>query len=533
MVRFRIIFCFSASLLLSWPVLLLSQTPSQLFQQALLKENGEGDLTAALALYEKIVGDATAERSLRAKAQLHIAMCWEKMGLQQARSAYLVIINQYSDQSEIVRIARERLERLQLDERSAAQDSSRKQGDWVGATITFVVDMSENIRLGIFDPKKHFIEIGGHFNGFQHGDTLHPSLDVPMQYECDVYMNYKVDLYIIWKVRALPPFEFDEGGWEKASSDRHFLMPSHDMRMHIVKPEFYPRQPPSFSEPGFSAKSFYRGIHWPDGIAFRSKSELLVVNEYGGPGPGVFLAGEGRLLNDEADAFSKPNDLFESPDDILITPSGDVLVSGDQNGTIFKIPPAGGAPQPFITPATIGSKLFNPFSMAIAPTGFDGPNVDPGDLIIADYGNGQDQRGIWAANLQTGRARRIVSGRQHFKDGPLVAAFNSKAELFVFENNDSGKSRIVKVTPDGNVTPVLVDIPECGAMVIHPITDDIYFKYREGEIYRLHEKAQSAELFASGLYRFQDMVFSPDGQSLFVSCDTWEEVLEITGPFEK
>jgi hypothetical protein len=49
---------------------------SQLFQQALLKENGEGDLQAAVALYEKIVGDATVERELQAKAQLHIGICW-------------------------------------------------------------------------------------------------------------------------------------------------------------------------------------------------------------------------------------------------------------------------------------------------------------------------------------------------------------------------------------------------------------------------------------------------------------------------
>src|SRR3989304_3019783 len=94
--------------------LCFAQTPSQLFQQALLKENGEGDLPAAVALYEKIVGDATAERELRAKAQLHIGMCWEKMGSQQAISAYQVIIEHYADQNEIVIIARERLWRLQV-----------------------------------------------------------------------------------------------------------------------------------------------------------------------------------------------------------------------------------------------------------------------------------------------------------------------------------------------------------------------------------------------------------------------------------
>ena len=57
-----------------------AQTSSQFFQQALLKENGEGDLKAAVEIYQKIVNDATADRSMRAKALLHIGLCWEKMG---------------------------------------------------------------------------------------------------------------------------------------------------------------------------------------------------------------------------------------------------------------------------------------------------------------------------------------------------------------------------------------------------------------------------------------------------------------------
>jgi len=58
---------------------LFSQTPAQLYQQALLKENGEGDLNAALEIYTKIVGNETAERSLRAKAQFHVGLCYEKL----------------------------------------------------------------------------------------------------------------------------------------------------------------------------------------------------------------------------------------------------------------------------------------------------------------------------------------------------------------------------------------------------------------------------------------------------------------------
>ncbi|MDZ7264422.1 MAG: tetratricopeptide repeat protein, partial [candidate division KSB1 bacterium] len=91
---------------------ILAQSPSLLFQQALLKENGEGDLKGAVALYEKIVGDVAAERGLRAKAQLHIGMCWEKMGKQEAIVAYQRVLEDYKDQQIIAQEARDRLRLL-------------------------------------------------------------------------------------------------------------------------------------------------------------------------------------------------------------------------------------------------------------------------------------------------------------------------------------------------------------------------------------------------------------------------------------
>jgi hypothetical protein len=50
-------------------VSLFAQSTDQLFQQALLKENAEGNLTAAVEIYQKIAEDSRADRSLRAKAQ--------------------------------------------------------------------------------------------------------------------------------------------------------------------------------------------------------------------------------------------------------------------------------------------------------------------------------------------------------------------------------------------------------------------------------------------------------------------------------
>ena len=92
-----------------------AQTPSQLFQQALLKENGEGNLKAAVEIYQKIVDDATADREWRANALLHVGICWEKMGKETAEQTYLRLIQEFSDQSDAVNEARNRLAKLKLN----------------------------------------------------------------------------------------------------------------------------------------------------------------------------------------------------------------------------------------------------------------------------------------------------------------------------------------------------------------------------------------------------------------------------------
>mgnify|MGYP000868172384 FL=1 len=101
-------------LLLSVSSLLLAQSPAQLFQQALLKENGEGDPASAVAIYEKITGDETAGRALRAKAQLQIGICWEKMGKSEAILAYKKVVNCYADYTDQVRAAQQALARLEI-----------------------------------------------------------------------------------------------------------------------------------------------------------------------------------------------------------------------------------------------------------------------------------------------------------------------------------------------------------------------------------------------------------------------------------
>jgi Tol biopolymer transport system component len=81
------------------------------FQKALRAEHSEGDLEKAIALYEQ-VENRTADRSLAAKAQLRIGLCYERMGLTDARKAYQRVIRVYRSQEREVALAKERLAAL-------------------------------------------------------------------------------------------------------------------------------------------------------------------------------------------------------------------------------------------------------------------------------------------------------------------------------------------------------------------------------------------------------------------------------------
>jgi len=87
---------------------LAPQNGYDLFQKALAKERGEGNLEEAIALYKKVVEEAK-DKSLAAKAQLRIGICYEKLGREEAQKAYQKVIDNYPGQTETIKIAKEKL----------------------------------------------------------------------------------------------------------------------------------------------------------------------------------------------------------------------------------------------------------------------------------------------------------------------------------------------------------------------------------------------------------------------------------------
>lgn len=88
------------------------QTAGELFQEALYMEEAEGDLEKAIEIYKEILKQFPGIRKIAAKAQLHIGLCYEKLGSKEAQQAYEKVITEYPDQEEAARLAREKLNRL-------------------------------------------------------------------------------------------------------------------------------------------------------------------------------------------------------------------------------------------------------------------------------------------------------------------------------------------------------------------------------------------------------------------------------------
>jgi Tol biopolymer transport system component len=104
------IFFFTTIILLILFVDLSSQqTAEELFEKALYMEEAQGDLQKAIGLYEQILKQFPENRKIAAKAQLHIGLCYEKLGLQEAPKAFQKVLDDFPEQKETVKVAQEKL----------------------------------------------------------------------------------------------------------------------------------------------------------------------------------------------------------------------------------------------------------------------------------------------------------------------------------------------------------------------------------------------------------------------------------------
>ncbi len=88
------------------------ESAKELFEKAVYLEETKGDLEKAITAYDRVVKEFPDERAIAAIAQLHIGLCYEKLGLKEAQKAFQNVIDKYPEQTESVKTAREKLSLL-------------------------------------------------------------------------------------------------------------------------------------------------------------------------------------------------------------------------------------------------------------------------------------------------------------------------------------------------------------------------------------------------------------------------------------
>jgi len=208
---------------------------------------------------------------------------------------------------------------------------------------------------------------------------------------------------------------------------------------------------------------------------------------------------------------------MSNPDGIAVRDDGSLLLVSESDPTGVFIARRGDTFDPGDAFSTSGPPFQSPDGIAV---GRDG-TVYVSDAAVL-------------AMSPSGGLRPLAEGEAFLSDPPAALAWSPEGRLLVYENGDSGSTRIVEVSCRGTVSPLVAGIPDRGGMAVHPETRDIYFGLQNTlrEIWRVPAKGGEPIVFVTGFdARTQGLAFSRDGRSLFVS--TWQRVVEITGPFAR
>ncbi len=122
------------------------QSAEQLYEAALLKKNADGDLEGAIEIFRQILARFPEERNVAAKAQLQVGICYEKLGQKRtklAQEAFQKVLDNYPGQTEVVKIAKEKLSVLQRGQTVLVPDVGELRIRQISSGLNEVIDSLE------------------------------------------------------------------------------------------------------------------------------------------------------------------------------------------------------------------------------------------------------------------------------------------------------------------------------------------------------------------------------------------------------
>jgi YVTN family beta-propeller protein len=109
----------------------MGQSAEELYQKGVQLEEIKGDLRKAIDVYSLVIRQCPSDKRNCAMAQLHIGLCYEKLGKENAAAAvaaFKKVVELYGSQKEAVKIAKEKLA-MESDD-SAIEEIKKSLAEW-------------------------------------------------------------------------------------------------------------------------------------------------------------------------------------------------------------------------------------------------------------------------------------------------------------------------------------------------------------------------------------------------------------------
>ena len=518
-----------------------SQSGQELFQRALAKERAEGNLEEAIVLYQRVINESQ-DKALKAKSQLCIGMCYEKLGqksVKLAQDAFQKVIDNYPSQSDEVRIAKEKLAILLKDKFVVEKENKEiriqkvKQLDVLGAPspdgrlISYVDWETGNGELAIMEiatGEKHSLIQNN--PGDESWYFVNHSIFSP---------DGKKLAYTRWKDNNMVDFNIinvDGSGKRVLLSDR----------------EIYYFEPSGWTPDGKYILGVLTKKDRTNHAAFVSVSDgnIRIIKEYGQNEPGeLSLSSDGRWIAHDIPQNKEPgkHDIFflsvdgnrEVP--LVKHPADDrllgwalngkwILFSSDRSGTwdAWVIPVKDGKPNgdPMLVKRDFGQVK----ELGIVPMGFT-----QDDSFY--YGVRMWSEDVYVAALDINKAellappKKAILSFEGSNNNPVWSP-DGKYLAYISRRKPEGLKVIcihtLETADEYELYPELEDfgglswLPDGKSLLVVGRNND-----DQGGVFKVDSRTGELSLVMTHESRHHCTRLSPDGKKLFFAADSWEE----------
>jgi hypothetical protein len=209
---------------------------------------------------------------------------------------------------------------------------------------------------------------------------------------------------------------------------------------------------------------------------------------------------------------------YDRPIHLICDTDGDCFVSENYSGEIHRFE-FGGSSSLWVDEFRDGADD-DPCGMTFAPSGFDGPNVNPGDILVVDHGSGTGAYDcVYAFSPDTAQGERLVlpdPGDYDFYD--IAAGPDDK--VYICDANNINSLFLLDTL--GTLTPVTLNTTESLIItsVVYDSSNDVLYiaDANNMAVYRVMPSNGNVQLIADGYANLArcSLEINPDSDWLYV-----------------